>query len=55
MKAITTTSTIQASDWTSPFELICNASNYALGAILAQKIDKKPQVIYYASRTLDVA
>ncbi len=34
---------------------MCDASNYALGAVLAQKIDKLPRVIYYASRTLDAA
>ena len=44
--ALTTTSIIQASDWTAPFELMCDASNYALGAVLAQKIDKLPRVIY---------
>ena len=27
---------------------MCDASNYALGAVLAQKIDKLPRVIYYA-------
>ena len=32
---------------------MCDASNYALGAVLAQRIDKLPKVIYYASRTLD--
>ena len=54
-RALTTTPIIQAPDWTVPFELMCDASNYALGAVLAQKIDKLPRVIYYASRTLDVA
>ena len=34
---------------------MCDASNYALGAVLALKIDKLPRVIYYASRTLDAA
>ena len=34
---------------------MCDASNYALGVVLAQKIDKLPRVIYYASRTLDAA
>ena len=32
-----------------------DASNYALGVVLAQRIDKQPRVIYYAFRTLDVA
>jgi len=52
---VTTTRIIQALDWTVPFELMCDASNYALGAILVKKIDKLPRVIYYASRTLDAA
>uniref|UniRef100_A0A151UFE1 Retrotransposable element Tf2 n=1 Tax=Cajanus cajan TaxID=3821 RepID=A0A151UFE1_CAJCA len=34
---------------------MCDASNYALGAVLAQRVDKSPRVIYYASRTLDAA
>ena len=34
---------------------MCDATNYALGVVLAQKIDKLPRVIYYASRTLDAA
>ncbi|MBH0111329.1 hypothetical protein I6E81_14270, partial [Salinibacterium sp. NG22] len=54
-RALTTTPIILALDWTTPFKLMCDASNYALGAVLAQKIDKLPRVIYYASRTLDVA
>ena len=53
-RGLTTTPIIQAPDWTTPFELMYDASNYALGAVLAQKIDKLPRVIYYASRTLDV-
>ncbi|MCI54497.1 hypothetical protein A2U01_0075747, partial [Trifolium medium] len=34
---------------------MCDASNYAVGAILAQRVDKAAHVIYYASRTLDTA
>ena len=54
-KALTTTPIIQAPDWTATFELMCDASNYALDVVLAQRIDKQPRVIYYASRTLDAA
>ena len=53
--ALTTTPILQPPYWTVPFELMCDASNYALGAVLAQKVGKLPRVIYYASRTLDAA
>ena len=33
--AVTTIPIIQALDWTTPFELMCDASNYALGVFLA--------------------
>ncbi|KAM1000289.1 hypothetical protein ACFX2A_007053 [Malus domestica] len=42
-------------DWTIPFELMCDASDYAIGAILGQRKNKLPHVIYYASRTLNNA
>ncbi|CAM8890495.1 unnamed protein product [Rhodiola kirilowii] len=54
-EALTSTPIIRAPDWTQPFEIMCDASDYAVGAVLGQKVDKKPVVIYYASRTLDVA
>ncbi|CAN6570909.1 unnamed protein product [Malus baccata var. baccata] len=38
-----------------PFELMWDASDYALGAVLGQRKDKRPHVIYYASRTLNDA
>ena len=34
---------------------MCNASDYAIGAVLGQKEDKKEFVIYSASKTLDSA
>ncbi|KAL4369314.1 hypothetical protein GQ457_05G015090 [Hibiscus cannabinus] len=42
-------------DWTSPFELMCDASDYAVGAALGQREGKIFHVIYYASRTLNEA
>ena len=32
---------------------MCDTSNYVVRAILGQRINSKPHVIYYASRTLD--
>ncbi|CAN6559826.1 unnamed protein product [Malus baccata var. baccata] len=42
-------------DWSLPFELMCDASDYAVGAVLGQRVNKVPHVIYYASRTLNDA
>ncbi|KAI3510680.1 hypothetical protein L1887_17812 [Cichorium endivia] len=46
---------IQPPDWTLPFELMCDASDYALGSVLGQRKDGKLHAIYYASKTLDPA
>ena len=46
---------IQPPDWNLPFEIMCDASDYAVGAVLGQRVDKKLNVIYYASKTLDGA
>jgi len=54
-KALTTTPIIQPPDWTLPFELMCDASNFAIGVVLAQRDGKLPHLIYYASRTLDTS
>ena len=43
------------SDWSQPFEVMCDASNFAIGAVLGQKRDKLFRAIYYASRTLNKA
>ncbi|XP_076960322.1 uncharacterized protein LOC143636672 [Bidens hawaiensis] len=33
---------LQPSDWTKPFEIMCDASDTMIGAVLGQRIDKKP-------------
>ena len=43
---------LQSPNWDLPFEIMCDASNFAVGAILGQRIDKKPTAICYASNTL---
>ena len=42
-------------DWASPFELMCDASDFVVGAVLGQKKDKFFRAIHYASRTLNEA
>ncbi|GJZ72930.1 reverse transcriptase domain-containing protein [Tanacetum coccineum] len=38
-----------------PLELMCDASDFAVGAVLRQRIDEKFKPIYYASKTLNNA
>nr|GFC20985.1 reverse transcriptase domain-containing protein [Tanacetum cinerariifolium] len=42
-------------DWNLPFELMCNASDFAIGEILRQRQTKHFQPIHYASKTMTVA
>ncbi|CAA6654026.1 unnamed protein product [Spirodela intermedia] len=42
-------------DWSLPFEIMCDASNYAVGAVLGQTKESKPIVISYASKTISDA
>jgi hypothetical protein len=37
---------IQPPDWSLPFEIVCDASDYVVGVVLGQRKDKKPCVIY---------
>jgi hypothetical protein len=54
-KALISAHVIQPPDWNLPFEIMCDASDYAVGVILVQQVDKKLNVIFYASKTLDGA
>ncbi|XP_061993424.1 uncharacterized protein LOC133711297 [Rosa rugosa] len=54
-KMLTEAPVIMPPDWSLPFELMCDASDYAVGAVLGQRVEKIPHVIYYASRTLNDA
>ncbi|XP_014492705.1 uncharacterized protein LOC106755122 [Vigna radiata var. radiata] len=46
---------IIAPDWTKDFELMCDASDYAIGAVLGQRREKVFHAIYYASNVLNEA
>ncbi|GJT53686.1 reverse transcriptase domain-containing protein [Tanacetum coccineum] len=52
---LTTAPIIISPDWSMPFELMCDASDFAVGAVLGQRIDGKFKPIYYASKTLNDA
>nr|GEV72360.1 reverse transcriptase domain-containing protein [Tanacetum cinerariifolium] len=44
-----------APDWDMPFELMCDASGFAIGAVLGQRQDKHFRPIHYASKTMTKA
>ena len=51
-KALISAPIIQPPDWVLPFEIMCDASDYAVGAVLGQTKDKKHHAIAYASKML---
>ncbi|GJS65239.1 reverse transcriptase domain-containing protein [Tanacetum coccineum] len=44
-----------APNWDQPFEIMCDASDYAIGAVLGQRIEKHFRPIHYASKTMTEA
>ncbi|GJV57831.1 reverse transcriptase domain-containing protein [Tanacetum coccineum] len=44
-----------APNWDEPFEIMCDASDYAIGAVLEQRIEKHFRPIHYASKTMTEA
>lgn len=46
---------IQPPNWELPFEIMCDANDYAVGAVLGQRVGNTSHAIYYASRTLNDA
>nr|GFB94142.1 retrovirus-related Pol polyprotein from transposon 17.6 [Tanacetum cinerariifolium] len=44
-----------APNWDQPFELMCDASDYAVEAVLGQRIEKHFWPIHYASKTMNQA
>ncbi|WJX19736.1 hypothetical protein P8452_09381 [Trifolium repens] len=54
-KQLVTAPIIIAPDWTLEFELMCDASDYAVGAVLGQRKNKIFHAIHYASKVLNDA
>jgi hypothetical protein len=52
---VTESPILQPPDWSLPFEIMTDASDYAVGAVLGQKKEGKPYALHYASKTLDEA
>jgi hypothetical protein len=46
---------IQPPDWSQFFEIMCDASDYAVGAVLGQIKEGRVHTVYYASKTLNEA
>nr|GEX11323.1 reverse transcriptase domain-containing protein [Tanacetum cinerariifolium] len=51
-KKLTEAPILVVSDWNLPSELMCDASDFAIGAVLGQRKTKHFQPIHYASKTM---
>nr|GEY78550.1 reverse transcriptase domain-containing protein [Tanacetum cinerariifolium] len=54
-KKLTEAPILVVPDWNFPFELMCDASDYAIGAVLGQHKSKHFQPIHYARKTMTEA
>ncbi|GJU52705.1 reverse transcriptase domain-containing protein, partial [Tanacetum coccineum] len=54
-KKLTEAPILIALDWDLPFELMCDASDFAIGAVLGQRHEKHFKPIHYASKTINEA
>jgi hypothetical protein len=46
---------IQPLDWSQTFEIMCDTSDYTVGAVLGQRKEGRVHTVYYASKTLNGA
>ena len=46
---------MRAPNWKLPFEVMCDASDLAIGAVLGQREEGKPYMVYYTSKNLNEA
>ncbi|CAM8877838.1 unnamed protein product [Rhodiola kirilowii] len=50
--ALTSAPIVQPPNWELPFELMCDASDFTVGAVFGQRINKKLHVVYYTNKVL---
>jgi hypothetical protein len=53
--ALVSSPIIQPPDWSQPFEIMCDASDYAVGTVLGQRKESRVHTIYYTSKSLNGA
>ena len=46
---------IATPDWNKSFEIMCDASDFTMGAVLGQKVEKTFKATYHASKTFNEA
>nr|GFB61051.1 retrovirus-related Pol polyprotein from transposon 17.6 [Tanacetum cinerariifolium] len=54
-KKLTEAPILIAPNWDLPFELMCDASDFAIGVVLGQRHEKHIKPIHYASKTMNDA
>ena len=47
---LTTAPIVRDLKWQQPFEVMCDANDLAIGAVLEQREDGNPYVVYYATK-----
>ena len=50
-----TTPIMATLDWNKEFEIVCDASDFVMGAVLGQRTEKIFRAIYYANKTFNEA
>ena len=52
---LVTTPIMLTPDWNNDYEIMCDASDYAMGVVLGQRTEKILKAIYYANKTFNEA
>ena len=52
---LVTTPIMETINWNKEFEILCDAGDYAMGAVLGKRTEKIFKAIYYARRTFNEA